>query len=237
MTSKYLYGTDPECFIMNAKTGQFVSAAGIIPGTKHLPFKVDRGAVQVDGLAAEFNIDPVNNEDDFDRNIQTVLNQLITMVKDVDANLELVFTPTAHFDSDYFSSLDNETKILGCDPDFNIKGEINGVSGDLSDTPIRTAAGHVHIGWRSPVPVTGDSDHFEDCRMVSEKFHTKKLKWFEPETPAEKVRLHYYGHSGAFRPKTYGVELRSPSNRWVKESSSRREMFRTMDTFMHEIVG
>lgn len=233
---QFLYGTDPEAFIMSKKTGQFISAAGIIPGTKSLPFKVEKGAVQVDGLAAEFNIDPVDNATDFDNNIQTVLNQLIQMIHEVDTDLELVFTPTAHFDTDYFVKLSAENKILGCDPDFNIRGEINVVKEDLSETPIRTAAGHVHIGWRMDADVQ-DPMHFEDCRNVSESFFNSKLAFFEPTTAAEKVRLNYYGHSGAFRPKKYGVELRSPSNRWVKDSHSRQLMFHIMDKHMKELVG
>lgn len=233
---QFLYGTDPEAFIMSKKSGQFIAAAGIIPGTKELPFKVEKGAVQVDGLAAEFNIDPVNNAVDFDKNIQTVLNQLIQMIHEVDSDLELVFTPTAHFDTDYFVKLNPETKILGCDPDFNIRGEINVVKDDLSETPIRTAAGHVHIGWRMDASAE-DPAHFEDCRGVAESFYNTRLPFFQPETPAEKVRLNYYGHSGAFRPKKYGVELRSPSNRWVKDSESRQLMFKTMDAHMQQLVG
>lgn len=233
---QFMYGTDPEGFIVNRKTGQFVAAAGIIPGTKALPFKVEKGAVQVDGLAAEFNIDPVDNADDFNKNIQIVINQLIEMIHEVDKDLELTFVPTAHFDTDYFVNLNPEIKILGCDPDFNIRGEVNEIAGDLSETPIRTAAGHLHIGWRKE-GIVEDPTHFEDCRMVAESFHKKGLKFFKPETPAEKVRLHYYGHSGAFRPKTYGVELRSPSNLWVKTKESRIEMFNIVNAHMKELVG
>lgn len=231
----FLFGTDPEGFILNRKSGQFVAAAGIIPGTKSLPFRVEKGAVQVDGLAAEFNIDPVDNAADFDNNIQTVINQLVGMIHEVDKDLELVFTPTAHFDTDYFVKLEPETKILGCDPDYGITGTVNAVAEDLSETPIRTAAGHVHIGWRDKGP-TDDPAHFEDCRLVAESFHKKGYQFFKPETAAEKVRLHYYGHSGAFRPKSYGVELREPSNIWVKASDTRRLMFKTMHDHMQALI-
>ena len=54
--TQILVGCDPEVFV--AKGGKFISAHGMIPGTKKAPHKVERGAVQVDGMALEFNIDP-----------------------------------------------------------------------------------------------------------------------------------------------------------------------------------
>jgi hypothetical protein len=47
-------GADPEVFVRNAE-GEPVPACGLIPGTKAEPHRVDSGAVQVDGLALEFN--------------------------------------------------------------------------------------------------------------------------------------------------------------------------------------
>ena len=50
-------GADPEIFLGDADGG-LVSAYGLIKGDKEHPFPVTNGAVQVDGMAAEFNIDP-----------------------------------------------------------------------------------------------------------------------------------------------------------------------------------
>lgn len=52
----YLVGADPELFV--SKAGVILSAFGLVGGTKKVPQKVERGAVQVDGMALEFNIDP-----------------------------------------------------------------------------------------------------------------------------------------------------------------------------------
>jgi hypothetical protein len=60
---EFKIGADPEFFLRDKATGKFVSAHGLIPGTKRQPMKVDKGAVQVDGMALEFNIDPVTNLD------------------------------------------------------------------------------------------------------------------------------------------------------------------------------
>jgi len=54
--TQILVGCDPEYFVK--KNGIFQSAHGLIMGDKKNPQKVRNGAVQVDGMAVEFNIDP-----------------------------------------------------------------------------------------------------------------------------------------------------------------------------------
>ena len=53
-------GADPEMFLYNSETGKFVSAIGLIPGTKENPFKpkeLKKGfALQTDNVLVEFNI-------------------------------------------------------------------------------------------------------------------------------------------------------------------------------------
>lgn len=231
--SKYLLGTDPEMFLMD-RDGNFVSAAGNFPGTKQEPYKIDKGAVQVDGTALEFNIDVARSEDEFFGNIRTVLAQIDEMIKGVDPDLKREFIPYATFDGKYFKELPDECKILGCDPDFNIQGQMNPNPGDfLFERPIRTAAGHIHIGWTEDEDA-GSAGHFEDCRTVAEFFHKKAV--FEPRTFAEIDRLRHYGMNGSFRPKKYGVELRSPSNLWLKSEKTIRETYRKVQAHM-EMLG
>src|SRR3546814_17923553 len=72
-------GCDPELFVMNTD-GEFVSAEGLIPGTKSEPYPEKFGAVQDDGMAAEFNLDPVDNYTGFSRNVKEVRKQLKAML-------------------------------------------------------------------------------------------------------------------------------------------------------------
>ncbi len=230
-----LLGTDPEVFIRDLSTGEYVSADGIIPGTKDKPYKVDRGAVQRDGVAAEFNIDPAKDEDEFNFNIERVLDQLSGMVKSASENYELAFVPYAEFDADYFKGLQAHTKILGCDPDYNIAGEVNPNPSDfIEDKPIRSAAGHIHIGFTHGAEANSPL-HFADCVAVSRFFHEKGV--FAPTTELEKKRLTLYGDNGSFRAKPYGVELRAPSNLWVACEETRREMYRKVMGTMKELMG
>lgn len=231
---QFKYGADPETFLQVGD--KFISAHGLFPGTKAEPFKVEKGAVQVDGLALEFNIDPAETASEFSGNIKTVLAQMNEMVKKVDKDMKIVFTPFATFDVKYFKELPDECKILGCDPDYRAAdGRMNEPPADLTNRPFRTAAGHYHIGWSE-----GEDPmrkiHFEDCRFIANHFYERGPEPIRRDPWAiskeESDRLHHYGHSGSFRPKPYGVELRQYSNVWVREEATRLKMFNFIDRNM-----
>lgn len=230
----YLIGTDPEVFVKDSKTGRFVCAHGMVMGTKHMPEPVDDGALQVDGCALEFNITPAEDANTFSKRVQAVLDQLKERVFQIDKNFTICATPVAKFDEMYFlNEVPEEAKILGCDPDFNYLGQMNPSPADkMLGMPVRTAAGHLHIGWTGEKE-SDDADHFEDCRFVAEKFYLAGK--FRPETNDEGERLRYYGASGAFRPKSYGVELRSPSNLWILSDKTRRAAYETLVTTMRSL--
>lgn len=218
----YLVGTDPEVFL--SLGSEFISAYGLFPGTKNDPFKVDKGAIQVDGTALEFNIDPASSDDEFDKNIETVLNQMKEMVKDVDKDIKINFRPVARFSPEKFKEFPEDCKILGCDPDYEPTYGKQNNPPNIKDLPFRTAAGHVHIGWTKDEDVFSPV-HFEDCRAVAKFFYGKRPLSLKNKTPEEMFREKYYGAGMPFRPKPYGVELRGYSNLWVENSSSRKEMF------------
>ena len=67
-----LIGADPELWIIDRKTGKPISAEGLFEGTKAAPYQVENGAVQVDGMAAEFNINPAKDSREFVYNTLTV---------------------------------------------------------------------------------------------------------------------------------------------------------------------
>ena len=73
-----LLGADPEVFVRH--NGVTVSGFNMIPGTKKKPHPVDFGAVQVDGMALEFNIEPAHDLGEFRFNIAQVLEALSRMI-------------------------------------------------------------------------------------------------------------------------------------------------------------
>lgn len=216
-----LVGADPELFAF--RDGKHISGYGLIPGTKKNPHRVSHGAVQVDGMALEFNIDPASSEDEFVFNIDTVMAQLREM-----AGVDVVADPVAHFDPEYLKTQPDEALDLGCDPDFNAWSGLRNPQPDVT-APFRTGSGHVHIGWMEPSPV--DDYHVEDCRAFVRQLDYRlglPSLVFDPDVQ----RRALYGRAGAFRAKPYGVEYRVLSNRWLASQELQRWVYRaTLRTF------
>lgn len=207
---EFLVGADPEVFMF--KDGKPVSAHKAVPGTKDRPYNVEHGAVQVDGMALEFNIDPAASGDEFLNNIENVMGTLKEMVPDY----ELKAVPVATFGKRYLKKQPIEALNLGCDPDFDAwrNGEPN-PKPDI-DSPFRTGAGHVHIGWTNGVNPYAP-EHLEACIMLAKQldfYLGLPSLFFDKGTK----RRQMYGAPGAFRPKPYGVEYRVLSNSWLNDS-------------------
>lgn len=218
----FTFGCDPELFIMNSD-GKYVSAEGLIPGTKENPYPVKKGAVQVDGMAAEFNIDPATNFKDFSMNITTVMGALTKMLP---PGYMLVQKPAVYFDEDVWESTSEEAKMLGCTPDFNAwTGEVNPPPDGDQHPRLRTASGHIHIGWQDGDAF--DPEHIKNCRDL-----VKQLDWYlgawSVAVDKDNTRRSLYGKAGACRFKPYGVEYRVLSNFWVKSPDARLAVWNRM---------
>lgn len=200
-------GCDPEFFLK--KDGKFVSAHGMIEGTKKNPQPVKDGAVQVDGMALEFNINPAETAEEFKNNIKSVLSDLRKMIPE---EYEFCFVPVADFGREYIDQQPEEAKVLGCEPDFNAYTSKPNPTPD-ANKGFRTASGHIHIGWTEGQDIT-DPEHVEACEMF-----VKQMDWFLgiPSLMYDKdnTRRQLYGKAGAYRPKHYGVEYRVLSNFWL----------------------
>jgi len=221
-----MIGSDPELFVKRG--GMYVSGHDLIPGNKLVPHPVKRGAVQVDGTALEFNIEPASCEDAFSLNISTVMGELRKMVPEY----ELVADPVAYFKKEYMERLPKDALELGCDPDYNAWSGEENVKPNAS-LPFRTGAGHVHIGWRRAVGI--DVDHIKVGQRVSRQmdfFLALPSLLFDDD----KQRREMYGKAGAYRPKEYGVEYRTLSNKWVGDDKLIRWVFRSTTKAMTELA-
>jgi hypothetical protein len=208
------FGCDPELFVLN-KEGVPVCADGLIPGTKSEPYPVKYGAVQVDGMAAEFNIEPVTNFKDFKRNVKGVMRTLERMLPD---GYSLSCVPHVMFSQEEWDKAPEHAKELGCSPDFNAwTGSVNPPPSAPNSPTLRTASGHLHIGWTDDVDIS-DSDHIGHCRDL-----VKQLDWYlgapSVKFDPDPVRRQLYGKAGAMRVKPYGVEYRVLSNFWLKSDA------------------
>lgn len=215
-------GADPEFFVK--RFGKLSSAYGLIPGTKEAPYKVPKGAVQVDGMALEFNIDPAESFEEFDSNMSQVFESIVRLVP----GYEIFVEPVADFGLDFIRAQPKEARELGCSPDFDAyTGKAN--PRPKEDTPFRTASGHIHIGWtKEPVDIN-DEGHLEACRALTKALDlylgVPSLVWDRDDR-----RRTLYGQAGAFRPKSYGMEYRVLSNKWINDPYCRKLVYyNTMD--------
>lgn len=204
-------GADPEFFLR--QHGELISAHGMVPGTKASPHKVEGGAIQVDGMALEFNINPATTSEEFVHNINTVLGSFRTFLPK-SKGYEFDFSPVAEFGKELIAAQPEEARELGCDPDFNAyTGQAN--PRPSADNDFRTASGHIHIGWTSDEDIN-DPEHVEACKMVVRQLDyslAEAMAWID----TDRKRQTLYGMLGTYRPKNYGVEYRVLSNKWVSD--------------------
>lgn len=197
-------GCDPEVFLVNA-TGKFISSVGLIGGSKDAPMPIDEdgNAVQEDNVTVEFNTPPCSSKEMFISNIRKNIAWLND--KAAELKLSVAIVPSATFDQDQLETEGAQT--FGCEPDYNAWRE-----GAVNPRPIsmnrnlRSCGGHIHIElpeWVDKCLVVKWMDVFVGCMMLE----------FDQDTS----RRELYGKPGAFRPKPYGVEYRTASNRWIED--------------------
>jgi hypothetical protein len=225
-----LVGADPEFFLRDKKTKKIVSAHDLVPGTKNDPFPLKGGGfIQADGTAVEFNIAPSKSPIEFAKNIAGALADVKGMIDT--QKFEFAFSPSVVYEKDYFDSLPNSAKELGCEPDFDAYkfGTANPRPNNL--TTMRTGSGHLHIGFTDKVDPKSE-EHMADCILVSMAMdivtNTFKGLWDN-----DTARQRMYGKPGCFRPKSYGVEYRTLSNAWLNHPKMWPWLFTSCEKAIH----
>ncbi len=196
-------GCDPE--LLAIRDGEVVPAVDMIPGTKEDPYRVTHGAVQIDGTALEFNIDPVTNGSDWARNINSVLEDLKGMLPE---GISMAFLSSYRYPKRIWSELPPSAIRSGCSPDFDAYMLIERSPPRLVDCLV-SCGGHVHVGL---------PDAFNEWKhkVISVRALEEHLGTFLSDLEHDTERTKLYGQPGSFRPKDYGFEWRSPSNQWVQ---------------------
>lgn len=198
-------GADPEVFLIDQKSGQFVSSIGKIGGTKHQPRQLERMgfALQEDNVAVEFNIPPTRTLEDFVEAIQWSIKRISDEV--IPQGWDVTITPAAEFSD---AELQHPSAhMAGCDPDYNAWTKRMNPRPQVAAGNLRTGAGHVHIGVE-PKP--------KFSREAFIKSLDLNLGVGSVLLDFDILRKQLYGKAGAFRPTSYGLEYRVLSNFWLK---------------------
>lgn len=219
-------GADPELFIINTKTSQVVSAIGLIPGEKGNPYRspdMPEGfGLEIDNILAEFNIPPVSIGElgcddagvEFIHNIEYMKNYIKDYVSAKDPNLGILCKASMEVPDDQLK--DPGALEFGCDPDFNVyTGSVN-PKPEPTNTNLRSAGFHIHIGY--------DNFNIDDSLNI-----VKRLDLYlgltsvilDPDTK----RRSLYGKAGCFRLTDYGVEYRVISSAMMRNTEVLRQVW------------
>lgn len=223
-------GSDPEIFLTEKATGKPWGARDCSTGTKEKPEPLPLGALQVDGMALEFNITPASTLEDWIKNHDAVVSVL-----EERAEREGLQVCDANFldFKDYIreAKATEEELEFGCDPDLNAgTGKENEMpDNDDGDITYRTTGGHIHVGFSDWANSSGDS--LETARSLV-KVLDLVLGTYSVINDDGNERKKLYGKAGAFRLKPYGFEYRTLSNFWVFNEEHMKYMFTTVTKIM-----
>ena len=139
----FTLGADPEFFVHCGQ--RFISAIGLIPGSKYEPQDIPCGsAIQVDNVACEFNTVPAKSAAEFSAAVESPLKY----IEDLLAAQQYMISREAYtiFDNDQLE--DEEARMAGCEPDFCAYTQEMNEPPDYGDRNDRSVAGHLHIGMK-----------------------------------------------------------------------------------------
>jgi hypothetical protein len=228
-------GADIEVFLRDIKTGEIVSAEGFIKGSKEHPFVFDPSnqyfATSLDNVLAEFCIPPATTEEEWVKNLNKSLNYINSDMEKY--GLCTAILPSTNLHERWLAT--PHSQLFGCEPD------IDAYSEELNDTPgsndftLRSAGGHVHIGFANATVIEEKSTNRETIENYVQNMDRQRVNLIKAldifvglplvlEEPDNK-RKELYGRAGAFRPKSYGVEYRTPSNYYLSTPETQRVMY------------
>jgi hypothetical protein len=214
-----LIGADPEILLIDAD-GAMRSVEGMCGGTKDAPVPIpgmrSGYAMQEDNVMLEFNIPPQRGWGDVEYAIGSAIDHLeMNVLKDTD--VRMFEFPSAEYCPEQLATAQAST--FGCSPDLDAyeNDQALGVTPSALGN-FRCAGGHIHLGYenKSNIPP-----------FVVAQLSDALIGLWEPYFGQRQgIRRKFYGTAGRYRVKPYGIEYRTPSNRWLFNMDTRNMMMR-----------
>lgn len=225
-TKTVTFGTDAELFLRTLK-GEPFPVCGLIGGTKKNPLPIPLGegyAVQEDCAALEFNVPPFHSPSEL---ADAVGRALVYIEKMIPSTLELNTDSCSEVFADQYLKIP-QMVTFGCEPDQNAWTQTTNPRPSPEIPGHRSASAHVHIGWEQ---TEEDSDEtvFELVRLFDVFVVLRSIEY---QAKDEIERRTLYGRAGSFRKKSYGLEHRVLSNRWI---TKRRDLLSTIRQYIRAI--
>lgn len=160
-------------------------------------------------MAVEINTVPTEEPEEFSSLIAEALDDIRKRFPEQDIDTKSI----VNLDPEFIKAQPLEARELGCDPDYDAYR--NGQENEIQkEKPIRTAGGHIHIGWGEDININSPH-HIKMCCEAARQLDLAIGLWSLDHDVEGMERRKMYGAPGAFRPKSYGIEYRTLSNFWV----------------------
>jgi hypothetical protein len=213
---KYLFkedavGMDGEFFLVDG-SGQPMSSVGLIGGSKDSPEECEGGAYLEDCVAVEINPIPATISEGsnvFSSNILKCMEVVEAKAKELSLSIDI--TPAKLFPVDQLRN--DQASESGCSPSFTAWDVGQAEKIDLEATCWRYASGDLHLSWELPVD---RKEAFTEKLNMARYIDLVMGAWEILETDMTE-RANVYGKDGLHRPTSYGVEVKSPSNFWMRD--------------------
>jgi len=215
------FGADPEIFLRSKKTGRIIGSELVIPqegiqvnSNEGLTY---RGKIVRDGVQVELQPYPASCRQTFSHNVKQLLLKLEEVA--TAANCELCYDTVVTMEEKELARLSPKSRVLGCQPSENIYGP--SPIGVPSDYPVRSAGGHIHLGYPRTSEHTSGTHAVLNTRPVERLIALMDICVGIPgvildrsERAAERRQV--YGRAGEHRLQPHGIEYRTLSNFWLR---------------------
>jgi hypothetical protein len=208
--SVFSFGSDPE-FMVISPEGKYVSAIGIVPGTKEEMLPLGNGHFGFhDNVLAECCPHYGKNKTEVIKNFRDCFQRYANVV----APFKL--KPQASHTYPLNECLHPAALEFGCSPETNVY-EMDTVNAPVCEAgnTFRTGGGHIHLGYLegSTYPLTDVMGRWWLTRLMDLFVGLPSILIDNDPTSQDRRKL--YGGAGNMRPKDYGIEYRTMSNFWL----------------------
>jgi hypothetical protein len=197
-----------------------------------LPLETDSypfGSLVIDGTALEINTKPMTTRNGVIQSVASAVN-FISIILDTVNNAEgkqlrLTTEPTVMLTDEVLATLPKAAAVFGCDADVDVYNRVAQESMlDATKHNKRYAGGHVHMSF---VEESKDKEswlgylgkNFFDFVMLFDRTIGLATTVIN-QSVYESLRRRVYGQAGRARLQPYaGIEYRTPSATWVRDSS------------------
>ncbi|WHS68347.1 hypothetical protein [Salmonella phage PKM.Hi.22.6] len=216
MSNVILLATDPELFTRDSSTGAISSVSGLLGADKYNKKAVTEDVrIQEDNVLVEFDTNPHGEFESFDKNIVDGIKYCEEAVGYV--GHELAMNVSSHiYTAAELERFHKDAFVFGCEPDYNALTGMRNPKPQAADPGLRTAGGHIHVGYDTVTTVTSESQKV--LGVMCDYFLGLPALLLD----GDDRRKELYGKAGACRFKPYGIEYRVMSNFWIMNKENRK---------------